>query len=188
MSIFGGLPEKVCVGGEEFEINTDFRVWIEIEQLIFNKRLTDAERLSGMIVLAMPEVPDTDVHALVSALLEFCFGDMTESKDCKGTHKKALFDYDEDSEYIYSAFLAEFGIDLTTASLHWHKFKALLKSLSDDCKFSKIVGYRSTDTSKIKDKEQRRYYEKMKRIYSLPDRRTEDEKEADLAESLAVFF
>jgi len=44
------------------------------------------------------------------------------------------------------------------------------------------------DTAKIKDKEQRRFYESMKRLYSLPDRRTDDEKEADLVEGLGMFF
>ena len=128
MSILQRLPESVTACGREYAINTDFRVWIEVEKLIFDKSVPYAERIAGMFVLALTE------------------------------------------------------------PLHWHKFKALLKSLGEGCKFSKIVGYRSTDTAKIKDKEQRRFYESMKRLYSLPDRRTDDEKEADLVEGLGMFF
>lgn len=189
MSILQRLPESVTACGREYAINTDFRVWIEVEKLIFDKSVPYAERIAGMFVLALTEPPKGDPAELAKRLLEFCFGsDVQNHAREDGAGSKAVFDYDEDAEYIYSAFLGEFGIDLTTEPLHWHKFKALLKSLGEGCKFSKIVGYRSTDTAKIKDKEQRRFYKSMKRLYSLPDRRTDDEKEADLVEGLGMFF
>ena len=45
------------------------------------------------------------------------------------------------------------------------------------------MGYRSIDLSKIKDKEQKAYYRKLKRDFALPDNRTEEEKERDFAEA-----
>ena len=188
MSMLDGLPEKLRVGDREIRINTDFRVWIAVERLLFDPCMTDAEKLSGMMVLALPEMPDTDLGALAAAMLDFCFGDTTERKAGREVRKKPVFDYEADAEYIFAAFLSEFGIDLTQTELHWHKFRALLKSVGDGCRLSKIIGYRSCDTSKIKDSEMRKYYESMKRLYSLPDKRSEDEREDELVDSFDMFF
>lgn len=102
--------------------------------------------------------------------------------------RTAVYDFDEDFEYLWGAFLSEYGIDLAECRMHWWKFRALMMSLSEDCRFSKILAYRSMDTSKIENREVRRFYEKMKRRLSLPDRRTAEERERDTAECLEVFF
>lgn len=102
--------------------------------------------------------------------------------------RTAVYDFDEDFEYLWGAFLSEYGIDLAECSMHWWKFRALMMSLSEDCRFSKILAYRSMDTSKIENRKVRRFYEKMKRRLSLPDRRTAEERERDTAECLEVFF
>ena len=39
------------------------------------------------------------------------------------------------------------------------------------------------DLSKIKDKEQKKYYKNLKMKFALPDNRTEEEKERDFAEA-----
>ena len=41
------------------------------------------------------------------------------------------------------------------------------------------MGYRAIDLGKIKDKEEKARYKKLKKIYKLPDMRTEAQKEAD---------
>ena len=102
--------------------------------------------------------------------------------------RTAVYDFDEDFEYLWGAFLSEYGIDLAECSMHWWKFRALMMSLSEDCRFSKILAYRSMDTSKIENRDVRRFYEKMKRRLSLPDRRTAEERERDTAECLEVLF
>lgn len=110
-------------------------------------------------------------------------------KTCRErVRRTAVYDFDEDFEYLWGAFLSEYGIDLAECSMHWWKFRALMMSLSEDCSFSKILAYRSMDTSKIENRDVRRFYEKMKRRLSLPDRRTAEERERDTAECLEVFF
>lgn len=110
-------------------------------------------------------------------------------KTCRErVRRTAVYDFDEDFEYLWGAFLSEYGIDLAECSMHWWKFRALMMSLSEDCRFSKILAYRSMDTSKIENRKVRRFYEKMKRRLSLPDRRTAEERERDTAECLEVLF
>ena len=51
--------------------------------------------------------------------------------------------------------------------MHWWKFKALMENLNEDTQFVKIMGYRAIDISKIKDKEEKARYKKLKKIYAL---------------------
>ena len=68
--------------------------------------------------------------------------------------------------------------------LHWWKFKSLFEGLNEENQICKIMGYRSIDLSKIKDKEERKRYKKIKQQWALKDDRTEEEKEQDFANSL----
>jgi hypothetical protein len=68
--------------------------------------------------------------------------------------------------------------------MHWWKFRTLFNGINENTLFSKITGYRSMNLEDIKDKEQKKYYEKMKRLYALPDNRTIEQKESDFANAL----
>ena len=47
---------------------------------------------------------------------------------------------------------------------------------------------RALDLSKVKDKEQKAHYRRLKRVYKLPDPRSEEEREADMIDALVVMF
>ena len=55
------------------------------------------------------------------------------------------------------------------------------ESLTDKTQIVEIMGYRAIDLSKIKDKEEKKRYKELKRIYALPDMRTQEQKESDFA-------
>ena len=78
---------------------------------------------------------------------------------------------------IYSAFMQQYKIDLSDTRMHWWKFKALFGGLSEDTHIVKAIQYRTIDLSTIKDKEQKKFYKKMKSAYKLPDNRNEQQKE-----------
>lgn len=83
---------------------------------------------------------------------------------------------------IYTAFKTQYNIDLEEIEfLHWWKFKAMFNGLKSDNKIVEIMGYRAIDLSKIKDKEEKKRYKELKRIYALPDMRTQEQKESDFA-------
>ena len=65
--------------------------------------------------------------------------------------------------------------------MHWWKFKAMFNGLKSDNKIVEIMGYRAIDLSKIKDKEEKKRYKELKRIYALPDMRSQEQKESDFA-------
>ena len=61
--------------------------------------------------------------------------------------------------------------------------KAMFNSLKSDNKICEIMSYRAIDLNKIKDKDEKNKYKKLKKIWALPDNRSEREKENDFAEA-----
>ncbi|MBR5613891.1 MAG: hypothetical protein IKW64_01130 [Clostridia bacterium] len=183
--LLNGLCNKVEIDGTEYEINTDFSVWIEIEHIIFAREHEDAVALAKILALAFPVLPANPEKALERLFWFYSAGEETSKSE--GT-SAAKYDLVLDFDYVWGSFLAEFGIDLCKTKMHWWKFRALLLCLSESCRFSQIVGYRTMDLSHIKDKQKREFYERMKNRFRLPDRRTDEEKEQETAKKMERFF
>lgn len=113
-----------------------------------------------------------------------CGKELANSNKKNTNHNRynQIYSYEFDDTYIYSAFLQQYHIDLQEVEyMHWWKFKALFDGLSEETEIVKIMGYRSINLSQIKDMERRNFYKKMKKLYALPDMRTQEEKEVEFA-------
>ena len=194
-------PEQVEVDGKLYKINSDFRTSIQFEILMQKKELTKkqkefanelclldkemdretAELLAKYkdgLELYYPEIPN-DINGAINAMLWFyeCGKENIDKKKSKksGSRKK-IYDYNYDADYIYAAFFEQYHIDLAEQELHWWKFSALFSALSEDCMISKIITYRVIDTKGM-EKEQKAFYNRMKRLYQLPEDISEEERE-----------
>lgn len=49
----------------------------------------------------------------------------------------------------------------------------------------KVMGWRGAETGKIKNKSEKQFIRKMRRIYRLPDRRSVEERDAAMTDVLA---
>ena len=166
------LQNKINVNGVDYNIDTDFRKWIKFQNLIQTlKEDEESFEESFLEILSFFDEINLnfEIYFFEEALknvLEFFTGEQ-KNGNAEGSNKK-VFDFEKDKKYIYSAFLQEYNIDLFEIEyLHWHKFKSLIESLSDNCQLTKIIQYRSIDLSKIKDKEQKAFYQKMKSLHAL---------------------
>lgn len=184
------LQDSVVIDGKQYPIRTGFREWIEIGQILssrgeMNTRIVEALKLCYFRDSLPPEIA-----AATYAMIDFYAGTQKPctEKGTEGKRKEPIYDFEYDSEYIFAAFMAQYGIDLTQTDLHWHKFKALFLGLDENNKICKIMEYRGMELSKIKDKEQRAFYRRMKHLYRLPDMRTEEEKEQDMIRALEGVF
>lgn len=179
---------RVRIDGQEYEINTDFKVWMEIEQIFFDREISDETRLAEILVLAYPVLPPSPIEAVRRLLWFYSGGD--EDGRVSGAEtaeiRLPLYNLMRDFDYIWASFLSEFGIDLTKEPLHWWKFKTLLGCLGENTQFARVVGYRCMDISAIKDKSAKRFYEKMKKKYSIP--LDEASRQQKLADSLGALF
>ena len=182
------LPQFTKQG---LKIRTDFRESIKFELLMQDSKITEKEKIMLALKLYYCDISKIkDIKLAINEILWFyrCGKEIQQQKENKKDEAKAakqIYSYEFDDEYIYSAFMEQYKIDLNSIKyLHWWKFKALFNSLNESTQFVKIMGYRAMNISKIKDKEMKLHYKKMQKIYALPDMRSEEEKEIDFAEEL----
>ena len=173
------------------KIRTDFRESIKFELLMQDSKLNEEEKVKLALNLYYNLNDITDIKKPVEDIIWFYKGGKNEKENVdkevkkSNSKEKQIYSYEFDAEYIYSAFMEQYNIDLNSIKyLHWWKFKALFNSLNENVLFSKIMGYRAIDLSKIKDKSIKKQYKKLQELYKLPDMRTEQEKEDDFAEAL----
>ncbi|MEG2018069.1 MAG: bacteriophage Gp15 family protein [Clostridium sp.] len=181
------IPKSVNIEGEDYEINSDFRTSILFELLMQDNTIREEEKIFMALELYYPVIPKNIKEAIEQMLWFYrCGKEVTSSKgSSKGSRVTQIYSFDYDDDYIYSAYLDQYGIDLQDIEyLHWWKFKAMFKALKEGNELVKIMGYRSMDLSKIKDKDQKAYYNKMKKLYEIPVAKDEREKLSDIEEAL----
>ncbi len=174
------LPVDININGVLYKINSDYRTSILFANYIQEHEELTEEDIIYILKLYYPIIPQ-DIEKAVNYIFWFyrCGDDEKESNSTSTGNNKRIFDYEEDGQYIYSAFLSQYRIDLQEiAYLHWWKFKALFESLSEDNEIVKIMQYRAMDLSKIKDKEQKKFYKKMQKLYALKEKISEADQEA----------
>ncbi|MBS7132232.1 MAG: bacteriophage Gp15 family protein [Clostridium sp.] len=181
------VPTTVNIDNKEYEINSDFRTSILFELLMQDGIIDEDDKILMALQLYYPDIPENIKEAIEQMLWFYrCGKDVSSSKGngkSKGVTQIYSFEYDDD--YIYSAFLDQYGVDLQDIEyLHWWKFKAMFKSLKDDNMIVKIMGYRSMDLSKVKDKEQKAYYKRMQKLYEIPISKDEQNKLDDITIAL----
>lgn len=173
------LPQYTPNG---FKIRTDFRESIKFELLMQDNKIDELDKVALALNLYYYKAP-TNIEKAIEDMLWFyrCGKEIKTSQNRKRENNQ-IYSYEFDDAYIYSAYKDQYKIDLNTISyLHWWKFKAMFEGLKGDNKIVEIMGYRAVDLGKIKDKDEKARYRRLKKIYALPDIRTQEQKEADFA-------
>ena len=181
------LPIAVEIDNKNYEINSDFRTSILFELLMQDNSIGKEDKIITALELYYPVIPE-NINEAIEQILWFyrCGKEITSSKgNGKGKRVTQIYSFEHDDDYIYAAFMDQYNIDLQDIEyLHWWKFKAMFNSLKEDIKIVKIMEYRSMDLSKIKDKEQKAYYKRMKDLYEIPISKDEDRKLKEIEEAL----
>lgn len=163
------LPDSVMVDGRSYFIKTDFRIWIQFERDFKTQKNFNCTYIF---------VDDFPPYVDITALLEFARPKKELPRPIRHSDVISL-DFDIDADYIYAAFMEQYGIDLFEVDLHWHKFLALLNGLNEEVTLSKIMSYRNyrKNTSK------RDPYEELKKAWEIIPPNEEDNEEIDMFES-----
>lgn len=177
------VPDTIFIDGIEYRINTDFRTSILFELMFEEIGLNDEDIIFNALNLYFEEDIPSNLEMAIEAIRWF-YGCGKENKAIgKGQGKnnsKKIYSFEHDADYIYSAFLTQYGIDLQDINyLHWWKFRAMFNALNEDLLFSKIMSYRAIKIDNNMTKEEKIHYRQMKKLYKLPDNRTTEEKEDD---------
>ena len=172
------------------QFDTNFRTCVLFETMMQNPNHSLEAKTYQAINLFYPKIEEVkDINkALKDIVWFYTIGKSEEKTSQRGvnTKVKQIYSYVFDNELIYSAFKDQYNVDLQDVDyLHWWKFKAMFEGLKPDNKIVEVMGYIATDLNTIKDKEMKKFYKKMKKLYVLPDMRTEEEKEYDFGEEFS---
>lgn len=170
------LPDTVKVNGRDFAIYTDYRIWMRfvIEFEAWQKR--GFRGIVDIRYLFKNEMPEFTAIKDYDGIFDFACPESIIPKKIGSDGENVLF-YRYDGDYIYSAFVQQYGIDLLDVEeLHWHKFKALLGGLVDT-KLTEIMEYRSYTGEKVKNMDAQ--YRRLKDMWIPPIEMTKEEKEAE---------
>lgn len=178
------LPETVMVDEKHYEIDSNFRTGIIFEKILNDDELDNREIVEASLSLFYKdEIPDDKKEAL-EAILDFYSCGTRDSREKKAhransVNQPRIYDYDFDADYIFAAFLSQYGIDLNEIEyMHWWKFQALFKGLENRNKIVEIMGYRATDLGQIKDKKEKARMARLKAIYAIPENLSFEDKVA----------
>ena len=197
------LPTTIVVGGKEYPIKSDFRTSMLFEILMLDEDIEEKEKGDIAVKLYFEDIRfinDENAREVMEKILWFYTCGKSESEDecverqedeeesVENYQEERIYDFDIDDIYIYTAFLQQYGIDLQDIEyMHWWKFRAMFNSLNEDCKFSKILSYRSIDLSEIEDKKQREFYSKMKEVYKIHTKASrEEQKKQELIKEMLL--
>lgn len=168
------FPTKIQADGREYSIITDFREWFRFADMIAEKDIPDREKIF-MMISWLNDIPEKITENLISAIcgfyraeeLEFIREHDEENRE-DDVQSPPVLDWKIDASAIIGDFQHYYNIDLLTAEMHWWRFKILLSALPDDSQIMKRIAYRSADTGKIKNENERKRIMRMKQIYALP--------------------
>lgn len=182
------VPDFVLIDGQEYIINSGFRESAMFEILMQDTRYKDNEKTAMILRLYYPIIPPNHQKALEQIIWFYKCGD-NKVNNVSTEKVEDIYSFEHDDEYIYSAFLSQYGIDLQDIEhLHWWKFRALFKGLKEDNLINKIMGYRAMKIDEKMSDNEKNFYRKMKEIYKIPDNRTIEEKENDFNNSMSGMF
>lgn len=172
-------------GGLKLTLDMSFDNVLLIYEMLEDRFLGTIDKLLlavDMLVLddeKLSEHGDQERIELALDLFRDCLGrDLRKENDTaeevegdENSIEAPVYDWNEDAELIYASFLFDYNLDLfeVQGDLHWERFLALFKSLSEKSPFGIAIHYRTCDVPKPDqhNKEERDHILKMKRKYAL---------------------
>lgn len=175
-----GLPTQVEIGGQEYELNTDYRVGLQIMTAFEDPELTAAEKQRVMLELLYPVTPPDRAKAAELAVKFLNCGEEPAGENAgDGDNGNRYYSFTQDARYIMSAIEQTYHIDLAqTSYLHWWKFSYMFLDLNEDCFFCKLIYLRKQKAKGKLTKEEKEWYYSIRHIIDLPEVYTAEEQSA----------
>ena len=178
-------PTKLSVGGVDYTINTDYRVWIgvlrELRDLIPTPKNPEqanhnAEVLANVEKAVFGRIIHAEFMDVLQAVSQFALGYPEPPVGEGKPNAVQTYSFDWDLNYIILAIMNQFGIDLTYRRqdpFHFWEFLVYFRALCGDHYILRLMEIRGYDG---KDPEMKRQAQR----YALPREQTaEDQALAD---------
>lgn len=172
-------PKYILIDGKKIEINTDFRVALQCQDIAIDETINDVERAMAIIFLLFGEAALNDEKHYSEYLEQaFKFLGCGMKHEESNSNEEPIFDFRQDWGYIKASFMSDYQIDLDTEKIHWWTFNDYLKGLTKHSKLMEVMRIRSEPLSGKKGKEREEWI-RAKESVALEHKKTQREKELD---------
>lgn len=170
--MIGLLPTSLEIDGEQYEINSDFRIALLIFEAYADKELTYCEKAAVCLNCLYKEVPKNVEEALKKALWFLDGGDVPKSK--KASVK--IIDWSYDESIIFPALNKVAGFETRIASyVHWWTFLGYFSEVGDGL-LSQVMNIRGKRAKGKKlEKWERDFYNEHKELVDIKEKLTPEE-------------
>lgn len=176
--MFNVMLDEFPTEWKGYELNTDYRIGIQISQVVKDDSLTKYEKVRTLTYLMFKDKAPDDIAERLDCVTWFLNGWCYDNH--KGGSHEDVMDFDIDAGRIYSAFMAQYHIDLNVEDMHHWKFMNLLTNL-EECAFTRVIDIRTKKVDGKMTKEERERYMKGKSIYSLKfEIQSEEDKQKEI--------
>lgn len=177
------LPVSVEIDGAQHAIRTDFRVILEIIQMLSDTDLSDADKAEGILqIFYLHPEEIRDEKAAVIQCFRFIDGGHSDRPQKKSPR---LVDWEQDYEYIiapvnrvlgYEARGIVYNRETNEGGVHWWTFLSAYMEIGGDCTFAQIVAIRDKRArGKNLEKWEREWFRRNVDIVELHTKYTESE-------------
>lgn len=181
--MFNILLDALPTEWNGYKIYADFRTGIQLTQISEDTELTDVEKLECMARVLFVDMPQS--YEEVTECVTWFMNGWNFDKHTGGHSEKAM-DFDQDQGRIYSAFMAQYHIDLNTSDMHFWQFMNLLSNL-EECAFTRVIDIRTKKIEPKMCKEEKQSLLKFKKIFALKPIQSEEDRLAE-EEATEIFL
>lgn len=192
--MFNILLDELPTEWNDYPIDADFQIGIMISQCLQDEALNKKEKIhvaAGLLFGEDPKQWPQSYEDISEALQWFLNGwnqdnALTGKKSGSKKHEPETMDFDVDQWRIYSAFKAQYGIDLNTVRhMHFWVYMGLLSSL-EECAFTRVVSIREKKIDSKMSKEEKTFLQKAKEMFRIRKQNEDEESEAEKEERQAA--
>lgn len=167
--MFNVMLDRLPTEYKGYPINSDFRIGIQMFQIMNDSELSEMERFYKACELLFDvdgadQFPD--MQTMQDGIQWFLSGWYTDNSVNDEKKDRKDMDYDIDQWRIFSAFLTQFGINLNETDMHFWVFMGLLSTL-DECAFTRVVDIRTKKIDPKMKPSDKAELRKVKEQYAL---------------------
>lgn len=181
-----GLPTSVEIGGESYEIRTDFRVILDIFVMLNDPDLDGADRAEGILEMFYVAPESIPPQCLQEAVDRFTWFQNGGQEQQNGKKQPRLVDWERDYPLIVPPINRIFGRDIrevpydietNTGGVHWWTFLGAYNDLGD-CTFAQVVRIRDKKArGKQLDKDEREWSRRNADLVQIKNKLSKSEEE-----------
>lgn len=177
------LPKAVEIGGVEYDIRSDWRVAIDIIEVMSDTEISDEERATVALSVFYPDFEAMPIEHFQDAIyfLYWFIGGGGEGDEGDTPKKKQtkLMDWCQDLPILISPINRVLGFEVRAVEyLHWWTFLAAYYEIGGDCLFAQVIGIRKKRSQGKKlDKQDMAFYQENRNIIDLKKKLTTAEED-----------